>query len=100
MDLINIDKFYQLFPKIEIGSKIYIKYKNEVLKPYLVNFFSDVIYFGNRELITDAYIKISSEIPLHIKVNDPEHALKIYKDKDNSFHNIEITLNKNFGADT
>ena len=93
----GFDQYRQIllaFPKIEIGSKIYIKYKLDVSKPYLNNFFSDLTYFGNRELITNANIRLSSEIPLHIKVNDPEHALKIYKDKENNFHNMEISLNK------
>ena len=98
----GFDQYRQIllaFPKIEIGSKIYLKYKFNAFKPYLSNFFSDLTYFGNRELITNATIKISSEIPLHIKVNDPKQALKIYKDKEDNFHNIEISLNNDLYQD-
>ncbi len=92
----GFDQYHQIllaFPKIEIGSKIYLKYKKIVNKAPLANFFSDFFEF-DREWTISANLKLQSEIPLHILVNDPDNALKITKDTEDNFHNLEITLNK------
>ena len=92
----GFDQYHQIllaFPKIEIGSKIYLKYKRTVSKAPLANFFSALFEF-DREWTISSHLKLKSEIPLHILVNDPDNALKITKDAEDNFHNLEITLNK------
>ncbi len=93
----GFDQSHQIllaFPKAEVGAKIYLKYNRATLKSPLDNFFDVLLDFGYREWITSANIKIKSAIALHMLVNDPEKALKITRDREDSFHDIEITLTK------
>lgn len=93
----GFDQYRQIliaFPKLEIGSKIYIKYKFISLNPSLDKFFSVLYDFGYRDWTTSANVKIDSKIPLHIMVNDPENSLKIKKDKEDNFYHLDISLTK------
>ncbi|MGB4192225.1 MAG: DUF3857 domain-containing protein [Rickettsiales bacterium] len=82
------------FPKAEVGAKIYVKYQKLVLKPNLDKFYSNFVMFGFNEWLSNLNIKIKSEIPLYLQINNPENALKIKKDGEIKFNNLEITLNK------
>lgn len=82
------------FPKAEVGAKISLKYEYTQLEVPLDNFYANVFDFGNREFMVNAHVKLHSQIPLHILVNDPEKVLSITKDKEDNFHNMEITLTK------
>lgn len=93
----GFDQMHQIllaFPKVEIGSKIYLKWKTTHTKSPLANFFADFFDFGKNEWTTNANLKLNSELPLHILVNDPENSLKITKDKEDNFQNLEISLTK------
>lgn len=87
------------FPKAEIGSQIYIKYKYINNKAPLENFFNDVYFLGFQEWLTSANINVTSDIPLHILVNDPNNVLKVSKDKDDDFHKLNISLKKEIYQD-
>ncbi|ROT47302.1 DUF3857 domain-containing protein [Candidatus Cardinium hertigii] len=82
------------FPKIELGSEIYLKYKIFRKKAPIKNFFGEVLYY------TGSYIKsyntrIQSKIPLKVKVNDPKNVLKVsHEPYKQDTHNIVITLEK------
>lgn len=82
------------FPNIEIGSEIYLKYIQTNSKPNLENFYSDKIFYYARAYWQDSNIKVHSEIPLYLKFNDPNDALKIVTDNKNEIHNITIKLKK------
>ncbi|CAL7962774.1 DUF3857 domain-containing protein [Gammaproteobacteria bacterium] len=82
------------FPKAEIGAKIFLKYNKTITEVPLDKFYANVFTFGYRCFIYKEHIKLHSQIPLHIIVNDPEKVLNITKDKDDNFHNMEITLTK------
>lgn len=88
------------FPRAEVGAKICLKYKLIVTKIPLDNFFSDLFYFGNEKYVVNAKLKIQSQLPLHILVNNPENALKIVrgkefkKDRNGEFYNLDVTLTK------
>jgi hypothetical protein len=69
------------FSKLEIGSKIILKYELKTKKPYLDKHFDSFYDFGEDAWIKNNIIKIRSEIPLYILVNDPENHLKIKKYK-------------------
>ncbi|MCT4635517.1 MAG: DUF3857 domain-containing protein [Rickettsiales bacterium] len=93
----GFDQQYQIllaFPKIEIGSKIYLKYKKTINTPPLDNYFSAFFEFGSREWLANSNIKLQSGMPLNIFVNDPENHLIITKDNEDDFQKLEITLNK------
>ena len=82
------------FPKAEIGAKIFLKYDKIITEVPLDKFYANTLIFGDRWFMYKAHIKLHSQIPLHILVNDPEKVLSIAKDKDDNFHNMEITLTK------
>ena len=80
----GFDQWHQLllvFPKVEIGTTIYVKYRLVVEEPRLEKFFSQMFYFGDNELVTKAQVNITSKLPLHILVNDPQKAFKISEKK-------------------
>ena len=81
------------FPNVEIGAMIYVKYTSKELKPILEGFFAYKHFFGRR-YTKAAKIKLTSELPLNLLVNDPQKVLKITKDKDVGFQNLEIELLK------
>ena len=81
------------FPNVEIGAMIYLKYTRKELKPILDGFFACKQFFG-RNYTNASKIKITSEIPLHLFVNDPKTVLSIIKDKEVGFQKLEIELIK------
>jgi predicted transglutaminase-like cysteine proteinase len=82
------------FPKAEVGAKIVLKYVKTTSEVPLDKFYADVFWFGDLMYMEKARVKLHSQIPLHIRVNDPEKVLRITKDADNNFHNLEIILTK------
>lgn len=86
------------FPKIEVGSKIYIKYKVvEHKAPVPFHFgegipFGQGFWFGGPSYWEKSLITIRSEIPLYAKVNDPDHALKITGISPQPFHKASFEL--------
>ena len=82
------------FPKAEIGARIYLKYKLSVSKVALKNAFANALRFGIDSYDTNAKIKVQSALPLNVKINDPNNVLKIHKDKETNFNQIEIVLTK------
>ncbi len=82
------------FPKAEIGAKTYLKYQLITTKVQLENFFATVLPFGRGVFTVSARVKVHSQLPLHLIVNDPENVLKVTKDQDDNFHNLEVVLTK------
>ncbi|MBN8827353.1 MAG: DUF3857 domain-containing protein [Sphingobacteriia bacterium] len=86
------------YPKVEIGSEVYIKYSFKELKPVLNN------YFATKVNLIGGYIKnynlnLTSEMPLHIKVNDPENVLRVTNQKKDNLNKLSIKLTKPFYRD-
>jgi predicted transglutaminase-like cysteine proteinase len=83
------------FPYSEVGSKIYVKYKEHIKNPILDNEFFTNYYLGG-EYLNHAKITIDSEIDLQIKVNDPFKKLSVSteprKINPNYFRKASITL--------
>lgn len=82
------------FPKVEIGAKIYLKYKVKTTKMPIDDFYSSRLFFGNDGYYKSARVKINSAMPLHIIVNDPDRVLKVKKDREDDFHKLEVSLAK------
>jgi len=80
------------FPKAEINSTLYVKYKFILKNSNLENFFSETFYFGRDELEVKSHIVINSKLPLHALVNDPKHLLKITKTSSKNIHRLDIVL--------
>lgn len=82
------------FPKVEVGTRLYLKYKHVQKKSKLENFFAERFYFGAGEFVVNSVVKIKSKLPLYILVNDPEHSLKVTENKAKDFYRLEISLIK------
>ena len=75
----GFDQLYQIsipFQKVEVGSKIYLKYHCKYKKVPVKNHYSEIIGFRG-DYYNKSKTTIKSEIPLHIKVNDPHNVLKV-----------------------
>lgn len=81
------------FPKIEIGTEVYLRYKRVNKKVPVDNFYGlSFSYYG--DYLQAENTKINSELPLEIKVNDPREVLEISEKKKKGLHSISIALKK------
>lgn len=81
------------FPKIEIGTEVYLRYKRVNKKVPVDNFYGlSFSYYG--DYLQADNTKINSELPLEIKVNDPREVLEIAEEKNDDIHSISIALKK------
>ncbi|MFT4314627.1 MAG: DUF3857 domain-containing protein [Wolbachia pipientis] len=79
------------FPKIEIGTEVYLRYK-QVNKKVPVDNFYGLSFSYHGDYLQAENTKINSELPLEIKVNDPRNVLKIAEEKKDDVHSISIAL--------
>lgn len=82
------------FPKVEIGAKIVLEYSITITEVPVPGFYATIFDFGHEEFVAKARIKLYSQLPLHIQVNDPEKVLRITKDKSDKFHKLDIVLTR------
>ena len=81
------------FPKIEIGTEVYLRYKQVNKKVPIDNFYGlSFSYYG--DYLQAENTKINSELPLEIKVNDPRSVLEIAEEKKDDVHSISIALKR------
>ncbi|MFV1010740.1 DUF3857 domain-containing protein [Wolbachia endosymbiont of Nasonia vitripennis] len=81
------------FPKIEIGTEVYLRYKQVNKKVPVDNFYGlSFSYYG--AYLQAENTKINSELPLEIKVNDPRSVLEIAEEKKDDVHSISIALKR------
>ncbi|WP_265030997.1 DUF3857 domain-containing protein [Wolbachia endosymbiont (group B) of Athalia cordata] len=81
------------FPKIEIGTEVYLRYK-QVNKKVPVDNFYGLSFSYHGDYLQAENNKINSELPLEIKVNDPREVLEIAEEKNDDIHSISIALKK------
>ncbi|WP_341815341.1 DUF3857 domain-containing protein [Wolbachia endosymbiont (group B) of Aricia artaxerxes] len=81
------------FPKIEIGTEVYLRYK-QVNKKVPVDNFYGLSFSYHGAYLQAENTKINSELPLEIKVNDPREVLEIAEEKNDDIHSISIALKK------
>ncbi|WP_425383912.1 DUF3857 domain-containing protein [Wolbachia endosymbiont (group B) of Anania hortulata] len=80
-------------PKIEIGTEVYLRYKQVNKKVPVDNFYGlSFSYYG--DYLQAENTKINSELPLEIKVNDPRSVLEIAEEKKDDVHSISIALKR------
>ncbi|MGL9758244.1 MAG: DUF3857 domain-containing protein [Wolbachia sp.] len=81
------------FPKVEIGTEVYLRYKQVNKKVPVDNFYGlSFSYYG--DYLQAENTKINSELPLEIKVNDPRRVLEVTQEKKDDVHSISIALKK------
>lgn len=81
------------FPKIEIGTEVYLRYK-QVNKKVPVDNFYGLSFSYHGDYLQAENTKINSELPLEIKLNDPREVLEIAEEKNDDIHSISIALKK------
>lgn len=79
------------FPKIEIGTEVYLRYK-QVNKKVPVDNFYGLSFSYHGDYLQAENTKINSELPLEIKVNDSRNVLKIAEEKKDGIHSISLAL--------
>lgn len=92
------------FPYSEVGSKIYVKYKERVKNPILDNQFFQNHYFGYGGYWKQSKITIDSEMDLRMQANDPFKKLSVSaepaKENPDYFRKATITLTEPLYSDT
>jgi hypothetical protein len=83
-----------VYPKVEIGAKLVLKYKVNYSKTPTKNHYSDVIDFARGGYFRQDNIKITSEIPLTIEKNDPLQALDMSSEKKGNLYTYQAQLTK------
>lgn len=81
------------FPKVEVGSKIYLKYRIKHHKPLIDNHFEGSFFFGFKEIFEKTNLKITSEIPLNLLVNDHSKSLIYYNETKDNIQTINVIQN-------
>ena len=82
------------FPKVELGSEVYLRYRYEYkIAPY-EGFFSYSRAFAD-VLFAKAEVKIESALPLYYKLNDPQKFFKVsYKSFSNKKYRLSLKLKR------
>lgn len=73
----SVHRVVVAYPRVEVGSTIYLKYKTQVYKPILKGFFSTNAYWGLGGYWNKSKFTIKSKLPLNYRHNDPYDALNI-----------------------
>ncbi|WP_341764170.1 DUF3857 domain-containing protein [Candidatus Tisiphia endosymbiont of Beris chalybata] len=91
----GFDQLKQLvlsFPKVELGATIYLKYKQVETKVPIDNFYGHNLFYGGGGYWQASSTKITSELPLKLKINDPKNVLKVVQETKKNTDSINITL--------
>lgn len=80
------------FPRAEIGAEIYLKYAEKVTDAIPVGFFGERLFYGITGCWQNSRVSIESELPLHVKANDPDGVLSVKQTKEGKIDKIELEL--------
>ncbi len=81
------------FPNVHLDSKVFLKYEETVREPVAPGFFAiDLVFAGECE--KSGTIQITSELPLFLKINDPENFLTVKESKAGDLYKINVKINK------
>jgi Domain of Unknown Function with PDB structure (DUF3857) len=85
------------FTKVEVGAKIYLKYKKEIFKPRFKEFYAKKWQFKTNELLQKSHISYKSKLPLYYEIYDPEKILKITRSQEKGLYKTTINYLTKFG---
>ncbi len=88
----GFDQQHQLllaFPNVNVGSIIYFKYKFNLLKPDLKNFYESMWHWRDKYFDT-THIAIKSELPLYFNINNPDNKLSVQQGKTGKYYTLEL----------
>ncbi len=82
------------FPEMALNAKIYIKYQHKVTHPAIPGFYASNFIYGMGQYCESSKVRIVSELPFNMQVNDPEQYLEIKQAKVNNKNTLDITLKR------
>lgn len=80
-----------VFPQVQIGSKIHVRYSVTTSKPIMENRWSNDVTLSPSVFVEKFRLTVKSEVPIYFDVEDP-HSLLVKKQKDK--FNVEFTNKK------
>lgn len=81
------------FPELSVGAEIYLKYKLIMSEPVVPGFYGAQFIYGSDHFKTSK-VKVISEKPFFVQVNDPEHYLDVQKSQANHKYIMDVLLKK------
>lgn len=103
-DIKGFDQLYQImvsFPRVAIGSEIYIKIKEVMLKTPIPNYFATSIRWDDSlTWWKQSHFNVKSLLPLYISVNDPHKRLSVKQSTKGRYHEIDVTSTTEFSEYT
>ncbi len=63
------------YPRVEVGSKLFYRYRRDIKKTGVRGLFSETFSFGWNELVEQGELAFESDIPLYHELVDPNGAL-------------------------
>jgi len=82
------------FPQMAVNAKAYIKYRLIVKEAAVPNFFSTDFIYGAGQYFKASTVKVTSELPLYVKIQDPEHYLSVKQSSGKTGFKMEISLKR------
>lgn len=87
----QINRVTIAYPRVEVGSVLWLKVRTENVETEIPNFFSDTYSFGSDVFDSHAHVHIVSRLPLFNAVNDPRHKIALKTETDKDGHS-EVTI--------
>lgn len=91
------DQLFQIlisYPHVGVGTKLYLKYRVKTLKQPLPNYFAIRFSYGQGAYWKKASLKLKSELPFHMLVNDPKGNLSVKQCKEGKYYKLDINSKK------
>jgi Domain of Unknown Function with PDB structure (DUF3857) len=63
------------FPEVNIGSKLYLKYKKTLTEPQVPGYYSHYASVGVTSFLEQWDLRIQSEVPLYFETHDPQNQI-------------------------
>lgn len=82
------------YPQAAVGSELYLKYKMVTSKQPLPDYFATNFWYGGQGYWRQSQVKIKSELPFHILINDPYKRLEVKEGKQGKFQTLHLHLKK------
>jgi hypothetical protein len=93
----GFDQAYQVlvsYPNVVVGASVTMKYRLITKQQPLPNYFASNFHFGQGGYWRASHITLTSALPFHVHVNDPNKTLKIEQSKKKDAQLLSIALIK------
>lgn len=80
------------YPRVKTGSELYLKYAVEMHTPHLPKSFETDFVYDIGTALAASHVHLKSEIPLQMKVNDPDSVLDVHSQNDGKTFQLDVRL--------